>query len=128
MATILDSIDLAECFPRSRRLVQADQFKQVFARSARFDGGGFFLLARINRQRHARLGLAISKRNCPRAVDRNKLTRIARASFRLNASTLPAVDIVVLCSPKARHLSNRDLFDGLDRAWRKVIGKTWVES
>ncbi|WP_295444633.1 ribonuclease P protein component [uncultured Thiodictyon sp.] len=128
MATILDSTDLTERFPRSRRLVQADQFKQVFEYSARFDGNGFFLLARINKQPKARLGLAISKRSCPRAVDRNRLKRIARASFRLNANTLPAVDIVVLCAPKARHLSNRDLFDGLDRVWRKVIGKTWVES
>lgn len=128
MATILDTTDLPERFPRSCRLVQADQFKQVFAHSERFDANGFFLLARINKQPHARLGLAISKRSCPRAVDRNKLKRVARASFRLNAGSLPAVDIVVLCGPKAKHLSNRDLFDGLDRAWRKVIGKKWVES
>lgn len=108
--------------------MQADQFKGVFEHSARFDCNGFLVLARTNEQPYARLGLAISKRRCPRAVDRNKLKRIVRASFRLNASALPAVDLVVLCTAKARLLSNRDLFDGLDRAWRKVIGKTWVES
>ena len=99
----------------------------MFAKPQRFDGGGFVIVARANGQGRARLGLAISKRCCSRAVDRNKLKRIARESFRARVSQLPAVDIVVLCAPKAKQLANPELFSGLDRAWQKVLGKTWVD-
>ena len=114
-------------FQASARLRDARQFKRVFAEPQRFDGVGFLVLARANTHGSARLGLAIAKRCCARAVDRNKLKRIVRESFRVHVDSLPAVDIVVLCAPAARHLTSPDLFSGLDRAWKKVLGKTWVD-
>jgi ribonuclease P protein component len=115
-------------FEKLSRMGDAGQFKRVFAKPQRFDGGGFLVVARANGLGRARLGLAISKRCCSRAVDRNKLKRIARESFRARAQRLPAVDVVMLCAPKAKQLTNPELFSGLDRAWQKVLGKIWVDS
>lgn len=52
-------------------------------------------MALPNQVGHARLGLVIGKRQLPRAVDRNRVKRCARAGFRRIFSELPACDFVV---------------------------------
>jgi len=127
-ATPAESTRRNRRFEKSSRLREAAQFKRVFANPQRFYGGGFVVVVRANGLGQARLGLAISKRCCSLAVDRNKLKRIARESFRARVARLPAVDVVLLCAPKAKQLTNPELFSGLDRAWQKLSGKIWVDS
>jgi ribonuclease P protein component len=43
----------------------------------------------------ARLGLAITKRVAPRAVDRNRVKRVVREVFRHAAPQLRGVDVVI---------------------------------
>ena len=43
----------------------------------------------------ARLGLVVTKKGTPKAHRRNRVKRIIRDRFRLNAGELPSVDIVV---------------------------------
>lgn len=74
------------------------------------------------------MGLAISKRCAPRAVDRNRLKRMARESFRHRASELPKVDIVVLCTGGWRQLDHQRLRQTLDEAWDRIRAKQWDES
>jgi ribonuclease P protein component len=112
----------AFAFPRARRLTESGEFRRVFECSQRLDAPGFSLLARPNRRSGARLGMAIAKRNCPRALDRGRLKRIVRESFRTHYDWLPPLDIVVLATAKARNLENRTLFDALARSWRKLGG------
>lgn len=75
------------------------------------------MLYRENGQAEARLGLAIAKKCARRAVDRNRLKRIARESFRTHRHTLPGVDIVVLCSNGATGMPNQKLDMLLEQAW-----------
>ena len=49
----------------------------------------------------ARLGLAISKKQVRRAVDRSRLKRLVREAFRLHQARLAGLDLVVM----ARHAS-----------------------
>lgn len=86
------------------------------------------MLARRGTSEGARLGLAISKRCATRAVDRNRLKRIARESFRLWAPALPPVDLVVLCDRDARLLPPDRLRQTLDRAWNRIRSMTWEDS
>jgi ribonuclease P protein component len=75
---------------------------------------------RENDVQQARLGLAISKRNLRRAVDRNLVKRLARESFRRYQSQLPAVDIVILSQPSLLGMPNSDISKQLDIIWQQV--------
>ena len=68
-----------------------------------------------------RLGLAVSRRVSSRAVDRNRIKRQIRESFRLNRDLLPPVDIVVIPRPPARHASRQELRQALTRLWQRVL-------
>ena len=86
------------------------------------------MLYRPNGLDQPRLGLAIAKKCARRAVDRNRLKRLARESFRRAYQRLPGVDIVVLCAQGAPRESNRRLFDVLERAWSHIGKSSCVES
>jgi ribonuclease P protein component len=77
----------------------------VFAEPARSSDRFFTVLARPTGRSAARLGLTVSRRVAKRAVDRNKLKRLARESFRQRTS-LPPWDFVVLARAGA-HLAER---------------------
>lgn len=55
----------------------------------------FQVMGRPNGQGHARLGMIVSKRLFARAVDRNRVRRQIRETFRHLAGGLPALDLVV---------------------------------
>lgn len=112
-------------FPRDLRLTEAKQFQRVFAGSSRFGNRYITVLAKENQLEHPRLGMAISKKCAKRAVDRNRIKRITRESFRLNSSTLPAVDIIVMCRPTILELDNSVVFLHIEKQWlyiRKKMG------
>jgi ribonuclease P protein component len=109
------------------RLTSTRSFKRVFANPRRFGGTGFAVLARTSQVGHARVGLAISKRCAARAVDRNRLKRTVRESFRTVAERLPPVDVVILCGRGAVTMPAAQLRRSLDEVWRQ-IGKTpWID-
>ncbi len=67
--------------------------------------------------------MAVSRQVDRRAVERNRLKRIIRESFRqhyLSNSKHPAVDIVVLPRREAVSICNRRLFDQLSRHWQRI--------
>ncbi|MCU0896529.1 MAG: ribonuclease P protein component [Burkholderiales bacterium] len=55
----------------------------------------FRLSARANALPYARLALVVPKRFAPRAVDRNRVRRLIRETFRLNQFHLAGQDLVV---------------------------------
>jgi ribonuclease P protein component len=110
-------------FSRQQRLLAAADFKQVFDRPVRAGTSAFSLLARPNGRDFARLGLAVPKRQVRRAVDRNRIKRVIRESFRQAQDDLAGLDIVVLVRGKARELDNRQLREELDRQWQRLKKK-----
>ncbi|MDD3516837.1 MAG: ribonuclease P protein component [Chromatiales bacterium] len=111
-------------FPRSARLTCAADFQRVFGRELgepiRSSDANFTLLARRNEQGAARLGLAISRRNVPRSVDRQRIKRLARESFRRHRAVLPAIDIVVTCRAGALTLDNAAIYKTLESHWQRL--------
>jgi len=105
-------------FPRERRLRTSKEFGRVFADPVRSSDRFFTILARPNDVGTARLGLAISRRAAKRAVDRNRLKRIARESFRQKA--LPAWDFVVTARPAAAAAPSAALHASLDSLFAKL--------
>jgi ribonuclease P protein component len=85
-----------ERFRREYRLTRKEQFDRVLSsRTINLRCGCFRLYATPNDEEGARLGLIIGKRQLKRAVDRNRVKRVLRETFRANRSGLPGFDIVV---------------------------------
>jgi ribonuclease P protein component len=64
----------------------------------------FTLYVRPNGEPLARIGIITSKRVAPRAVDRNRMKRLVRETFRSMRQRLQGVDIVVQlrrCPPRS---------------------------
>ena len=83
-------------FPRRLRLLRPEQFRLVFERPQRAKSAGLTILAHNNGLPHPRLGLAISKKSLPLAVQRNRIKRLSRDVFRHLQHQLGGIDIVVL--------------------------------
>lgn len=111
---------LAATFPASARLRNPREFEAVLAGGRRFTEKWLTAAARANTMTHARLGLAISARAVPRAVDRNRIKRHTRESFRAHREALPAVDIVLLARPGAGKAAAPELREILARLWQKI--------
>lgn len=105
---------------RGVRLSGPKDYRRVFSDPRRSEDAYFLLLGASNGAQSARLGLAIAKKCAVRAVDRNRIKRIVRESFRQNQNQLIGVDYVVLCRRKAIVATNRALFASLIRHWARV--------
>jgi ribonuclease P protein component len=81
---------------------------------------GLVLRVRENTLPHARLGLAISKRSLKLAVQRNRIKRLARESFRRSFASLPAVDIVIMSQPELASMDNAAILQQLEVSWQRV--------
>ena len=106
-------------FGRDRRLPDQAAFSRVFARARRSRDHCFTVLYRPG-DHGGRLGLAIAKKNCRKAVARNRLKRIIRESFRRQQAALRGLDIVVINKPGAENRSNAELFDSLAAHWTRL--------
>ena len=91
----------------------------MFAEPARSTDRFFTVLARPAGRAAARLGLTVSRRAAKRAVDRNKLKRLARESFRQQPS-LPPWDFVVLARAGADRAERRQLRASLDKHFAQL--------
>jgi ribonuclease P protein component len=106
-------------FSPEQRLHSSKEFGRVFADPARSSDRFFTILGRPNTRQIPRLGLTISRRAAKRAVDRNKLKRLARESFRMQQS-LPSWDFVVMAKTGADHTERRVLRESLDRHFARL--------
>lgn len=78
------------------------------------------MLARPNADRQVRLGLAIAKKCARRAVDRNRLKRLVRESFRTQRLSLSGLDLVVMCRRDAVAAENSQLMASLASHWARI--------
>ena len=107
-------------FPKRARLLKPAEFSRVFKKAHRSSDRQLTILAAPNDLDYPRLGLAISKKHAKRAVDRNRIKRIVRESFRQNLVALPAADFVVMAKPMTKLASNQEIFDSLSLHWHRL--------
>jgi ribonuclease P protein component len=104
-------------FPRQSRLLKAAQYKSVFAKPYKSADRYLTVLARVNTCNLARLGLAITKKRVKLAVDRNRIKRLIRESFRHSQSHLAGLDCIVLTKSRTVDADNRTLLHSLAKHW-----------
>jgi ribonuclease P protein component len=109
-------------FPKTARLLSPKDYKPVFDNSRyKVSTKQFLLLATASQARRPRLGLVIAKKNVSKAVQRNRLKRVLRESFRLRQSEIPLIDIVVLARKDADKLAPLELRKMIDRLIDELI-------
>jgi len=107
-------------FPKCAKLLKPAEYKHVFNTANRISDRHLTIFYCANDLNQPRLGLAISKKVSKLAVDRNRIKRLARETFRLKQSTLPMVDIVVLARPSAVKTDNKVLIASFNKLWNKL--------
>jgi len=110
-------------FPREARLLNAAGYRRVFERNARLTNRNWIVLGHRNGSKQSRLGLAIAKKRAKRAVDRNRIKRITRESFRHNRVRLNGYDVVVMNKDHAATASAVELRESLDTLWVELVNK-----
>lgn len=118
VAMTLDETNQFFHLGRSHKLLTSENYSFVFSKSQRFGNKSFTVLARKNDLGHPRLGLAISKKCAKRAVDRNRIKRIFRESFRLHQHKLPNVDIIAMCRSDVLKLDKKEMHNQIETQWR----------
>lgn len=106
--------------PREARLRRAADFAAMRQGSGRLGGRCFSVRYRPNGLGHARLGLAISKRVSKCAVERNRIKRLLRESFRRARHELPPVDLLVMAREQAAGLPGPELLAEIEALWRRL--------
>ncbi len=106
--------------PADKRLRRKSDFDAAYARGRRFGNGFFGVTASWNDKGWPRLGLAVAVRTAGGGVQRNRLRRIIRESFRLHQHELPGVDVIVSARDKAKKAARPELHASLIALWKKV--------
>ena len=94
------------------RITKAKDYTHIFQQGIHSQSKFWKLIACPSEQEHPRLGLAISKKICKRAVDRNFFKRIARETFRQHQDGLDLLDFVVMVK-KTPNTNNQELVSDL---------------
>jgi len=105
--------------PPAARLRRASDFAAL-QHAERCQGRHFLLRWLAVPEGNARLGLAVSRKVSKRAVERNRIKRVVRESFRAEREALPALDILVIARASAAGTPNPALFADLGLVWRKL--------
>lgn len=106
--------------PQRRRLRRKSEFEAVYARGRRFGDAYFGIVARANEAGYARLGLAVATKAAGNSVERNRVRRVIRETFRLRQREFPALDLVVSARGAVARAGNAVLRASLDTLWDKV--------
>ncbi|MGE0385342.1 MAG: ribonuclease P protein component [Gammaproteobacteria bacterium] len=110
--------------PAVRPLRGPDAFTALLASTIRARVPGFRAWAEHNpSETTIFLGVGASKRNFPRAVDRNRIKRLVRASATANRQALAGHRIVVLVDRQIRPANGRAVLEALERLWPALLAR-----
>lgn len=112
-------------FAKASRLLNASDFSAVFNNthfkvSCRY----FLVLAKRNESSNSRLGLVVAKKNIPTAVQRNRIKRLIRDSFRHQEPQAVNLDLVVLVRKGTDKLPNSAINTAIAKLWQDAATKS----
>ncbi len=106
--------------PRATRLRRAADFLAMRDAPGRLDGRYVLIRYATAAGAGARMGMAVSRRVSKRAVERNRIKRQLRESFRRMRAKLPPLDLLVIARSEAAAADNASLRAELDRLWPRL--------
>ena len=115
---VLYSTSQRDCFTKKNRLKDTAAFKRVFTSGHEGHVGVLKWFAHNNGGTTARLGIAIPKRLVKTAVQRNRIKRLIRESFRLNQEKLTGIDVIVVLR---KSTDEQQIRVDLSETWMQVV-------
>jgi len=111
-------------FSKNSRLLTAADFKAVFSNAQfRISCRHFLVLAICSDRLNPKVGLVIAKKHVSLAVQRNRIKRLIRDSFRLHRELLSNLELVVLARKDADKLDNEQITKTLSGLWQELTTK-----
>jgi ribonuclease P protein component len=108
-------------FRPEQRIRNSAGFQVVFdSPSCKVAQPQYLVLVRANHQIKSRIGFVVARKKIRLAVERNRIKRVARNSFRLHQYDLPPVDIVFIARQGLDGLSNVEFAKALSKTWQQV--------
>ena len=107
-------------FRAYNKLRRSRDFTNAFSSHNRSSDDFFLFLVVDNNTELARLGLAVPKKNISKAVERNKIKRFIRESFRLRKERLKGKDVVVFVK-KQVDVKQDKIGQILTKHWDQII-------
>ena len=109
-------------YSRQYRLASKNEVQSVFAAKPKKVSHNYLLILYTpNQLDHARLGLIVGKQHLRRAVDRNRVRRIIRDSFRLQKDQLRGLDLVVMIRSNCSKLETKQIRNDIDHLWQTIL-------
>jgi ribonuclease P protein component len=84
------------------------------------------VIARPNGLEHARLGLAVGVKAAGNAVNRNRIKRLVRESFRSRQLALAGLDLVVNARPAAAKAANAEISASVATLWNRIAQRCGI--
>jgi ribonuclease P protein component len=112
-------------FTRDQRLLTSADFQRVFDNPLKSADSFFTVLAKKRLEgTDSRLGLAIAKKQLKRAVDRNRIKRLIRETFRQEPLLEEqAIDFIVMTRHSVRAKTNAELQQSLQQLFAQALSK-----
>ena len=110
-------------FSKASRLLGPSQYSTVF-KKADFKLSTATILMLISKSvQSPRLGIVVAKKNAKSAVQRNRLKRIIRESFRLRQEEFGTIDMVILARQGLDKMNNEDVLIQINKLFDELISK-----
>jgi ribonuclease P protein component len=106
--------------PPRARLRSAAEFKTLRLAPGRLETRHFLFRYAASPELQSRLGLAVSRRVSKKAVQRNRIKRLVRESFRHSRTRMPPLDVLVIPRAHASKVMSEALRADLERAWPRL--------
>lgn len=110
-------------FKKTSRLLGPSQFNPVFQHASFKLSSRFLLILAIRSGNPARLGMVIAKKHIKSAVQRNRIKRLIRESFRIKAEEFGTIDMVVLARQGLDKLGNPEIAAELNKLFNELSDK-----
>lgn len=113
--------DTGQRFTRSQRLLKPSEFKRIFDKTQKkVVTTNFVLLSSGSEHEQHRLGLIVAKKRLKLAVERNRIKRLCRETFRTSSMQAPAIDVIVMLRQSIGDVHDPALAVELQKALQKI--------